>query len=98
MNKFLFVIVSVFVGSPLLCVIYVMFFYDDSEEQRIGEQNRIYDETHPPISDEEYLALCDSSIDPDVALEVRGLLADVAGIDREIIYPDARLVSDLGLY
>ena len=63
-----------------------------------AKEHRDYLETHPPISDEEYLALCDPSVDPEVALKVREILEDVSGVDAEVIYPEARLISDLGLY
>ena len=57
-----------------------------------------YRDTHPPISDEEFLKLCDPSISPEVALKVREVLADALGMRKEEIYPDARLIADLGAW
>ena len=56
-----------------------------------------YFETHPPISDEEFLELCDPEVKPEVALKVREILADFSGVEKERIYPEARIVADLGL-
>ena len=56
-----------------------------------------YLETHPPISDEEFLTLCDPNVDPRIALRVRELIAEVGCLDKSIIYPDARFIEDLWL-
>ena len=54
-----------------------------------------YCETHPPISDDEYLRLCDPGVSRDVALKVRAIICDCTGIDYERIYPDTRLMQDI---
>lgn len=54
-----------------------------------------YCETHPPISDEEFLHLCDTGVNRDVALQVRAIICDGTGIDYERIYPDTRLTQDI---
>ena len=66
-------------------------------QAQIWKQNLQYQETHPPISDEEFLKLCDLDVDPRIALRVRELISEVGCIDKNIIYPDARFIEDLGL-
>lgn len=55
----------------------------------------MYCETHPPISDEEYLQLFDPGVNRDVALQIRMIVCDSTGIDYERIYPDTRLTQDV---
>ena len=63
-----------------------------------GREMREYLESHPPISDEEFLKLCSPDVDPTIALKVLAILSDVSGIDESQIYPEARIICDLGLY
>lgn len=53
-------------------------------------------EQFPPISDEEFLARCPPGTDPVIALKVRSTLCDALGVDYERIYPESRLIADLG--
>ena len=62
------------------------------------DNSRQYLATHPPISDEQYLQQFDWDVDPEIALKVRAILTDALGVDYETIYPDARLISDLGAW
>lgn len=50
----------------------------------------------PPISDEEYLARFDVEMNPQIALKVRQILSEALGVEYERIYPESRLVDDLG--
>ncbi len=54
---------------------------------------RVFEEKRPPIDDEEYLRRCPSDLDPDTALKVRNIIADVLGIDAEEIHPDHSLMD-----
>lgn len=62
------------------------------ESQRLID----FDQQFPPISDDEYLALFEPGMNPDIALKVRTVLSDALGVDRERIYPSSRLIDDLG--
>ncbi|MFK7818027.1 MAG: hypothetical protein AB8G99_04880 [Planctomycetaceae bacterium] len=53
-------------------------------------------EEFPPISDEEYLRRCGPEIPSEVALGVRQVLSDALGVDEATIYPEHRLIEDLG--
>ena len=48
------------------------------------------------LSDDEFLARCHPGTDPVIALKVRRIVADQAGIQYERIYPSSRFVEDLG--
>jgi hypothetical protein len=54
-----------------------------------------FNERYPPISDEEFLALCTPGVNPKVALKVRQIVAESLGIERERIYPSFRFNEDL---
>lgn len=56
-----------------------------------------FDETHPRLTDEEYLALFDWDVDPEIALKVRQIFADFANFDAAQLRPDDRLAEDLKL-
>ncbi|SFI67143.1 acyl carrier protein [Planctomicrobium piriforme] len=87
----------VLIGAALPVIVAWLCSHDNAGEP-YADQQEGYLRTHPPISDEESLALCDPSIPPHVALTVRDILCDALGVDREIIYPDARLIQDLGAW
>ena len=59
-----------------------------------GEQIA-FNERFPPISDEEFLALCRPGTNPVIALKVRKIVADSSGVEYERIYPSTRFVEDL---
>lgn len=50
----------------------------------------------PPISDDEFLALCRPGIDPTVALKVRRLVADHFAIEYARVHPSMSFVEDIG--
>ena len=50
----------------------------------------------PAISDEEYLRRCGPEIPAEVALGVRKVLSDALGHDEATIYPEHRLIEELG--
>ena len=54
-------------------------------------------ESHPELSEEEYLLLFDPPVDKDVALKVRKLISEISGLEENRIRPQDRLVTDLGL-
>jgi hypothetical protein len=68
------------------------------QEIQLHASVKNYFDTHLPISDEEFLELCDPEIKPEVALKVREILAYASGVEKELIYPEARLIADLGMY
>ena len=49
----------------------------------------------PPISDAEFVARCAPGTNPDVALKVRRIVADVLCVDYDRIHPSSRFVEDL---
>ncbi len=49
----------------------------------------------PPISDDQFMALCPPGTNREIALKVRQVMSDCSGIDYEQIYPDSQLVRDL---
>jgi hypothetical protein len=55
-----------------------------------------FEERFPPISDDEFMALCPPGTSRDVALKVRRIMADQLGVEYERIYPSSRIVADLG--
>ena len=55
-----------------------------------------FDRHFPPITDEEYIARCTPGTNPDIALRVRKVIAEQLAVPYERIYPEARLVEDLG--
>ena len=59
------------------------------------ESSRINSE-YPPISDDEFMAKCDPGTSRDVALGVRRVILESLGVPYESIYPEHRLVEDLG--
>lgn len=50
----------------------------------------------PPISDAEFLALCDPGTDFQTALRVRRIVSDVLGVEYARVYPSSRFIEDLG--
>ena len=54
-----------------------------------------YCETHPPISDEEFVQLCAPGVKREIALRVRAIICDCTGIDYDRIHPDTRLMQDV---
>lgn len=50
----------------------------------------------PPCTDEMFISLLPPEVPPEVGLKVRAVLVDTLGVDPEEIYPDSRLVADLG--
>jgi len=55
-----------------------------------------FEEQFPPISDEEFMALCDPGTNPAIALKVRRIISDQLGVEYERIYPSSSFVNDLG--
>ena len=51
---------------------------------------------YPPISDDEFMARCDPRTSRDVALGVRRVISESLGVPYESIYPEHRIVEDLG--
>jgi hypothetical protein len=50
----------------------------------------------PPISDDEFMALCPSGTNRRVALKVREIVSRQLGVEYERIYPSSSYVNDLG--
>ncbi|MDA0832717.1 MAG: hypothetical protein O2955_07400 [Planctomycetota bacterium] len=55
-----------------------------------------FDERFPPLTDEEFLAKCQPGTDPEIAFKVRDIIADCLSINPKQVYPEARLIGDLG--
>lgn len=64
-----------------------------AREWRYAEETR---KRFPPISDEEFLALCKPGTNPRIALGVRRIVSEQLGVDYDRIHPDTRFVEDLG--
>ena len=50
----------------------------------------------PPISNQEFLERCTPGTNPYIALKVRRILSESLGVEYERIYPESRLLEDLG--
>lgn len=57
---------------------------------------KVFKKQFPPISNEEFLARCTPGTNPYIALKVRRVLSESLGVEYERIYPESRLVEDLG--
>lgn len=60
------------------------------------QQRARFAERFPPISDEEFVALCKPGTNPVVALWVRKILAEALNVEYDHIHPSSRLIEDLG--
>lgn len=79
---------AIFICIVAVVSLVALFFHHRQQLERAAE--------FPPISDEEYLRRCGPDVRPEVALGVRRVLADALGLDEATIYPEHRLVEDLG--
>jgi len=50
----------------------------------------------PPISDDEFLARCAPGIPRSIALGVRRLVSESLDVPSDSVYPEHRIVEDLG--
>lgn len=82
---------------PLLIVVARCCQHEWALQQRRRESMEAYDRTHPPITDEEFLRLCGPGVSPELALKFRDIVAEISCVEKDRIYPDARLIEDLGL-
>jgi len=63
----------------------------------VGSRNaREFKLKFPPISDEEFVALCSPGTDPKTALKVRRIVAEQLGVEYERIHPSCHFIDDLG--
>ncbi|HZZ71180.1 MAG TPA: hypothetical protein VFE24_02950 [Pirellulales bacterium] len=60
------------------------------------QRRRAFFEKFPPLDDAEFLRRCSPGVNPDVALRVRRIMSDQLGVEYCRVYPDPRLVEDLG--
>ena len=81
---------EIIIGVFVLVLIFVACIIFERRRQRI------FKEKFPPISDEEFMARCRPETRPEVALKVRRILADALNVEYERIYPESRLMQDLG--
>lgn len=54
-----------------------------------------FDKRYPPITDDQFMALCPPGTKREIALKVRQMMSDCSGVDYEQIYPSTQLVRDL---
>lgn len=88
-------IVAFVVISFVVSLLFVMSF--TSENAVIG-MGKDFDEKWPVISDEEFVRLCSSEVDLEVARKVRDILSNMLGVERARIHPQQNLMDDLGAY
>ena len=50
----------------------------------------------PPISDDEFMSRCETGTPREVALKVRRVISESLGVPYEYVYPEHRLIEDLG--
>jgi hypothetical protein len=55
-----------------------------------------FERRFPPISDDEFMALCKPGTSREVALKVRRIVSQQLGVDYNRIYPSSSFVQDLG--
>ena len=57
---------------------------------------RRFESRFPPISDDEFVALCGPGTNREIALRVRRIVADQLGVDYDRIHPSCSFANDLG--
>ncbi len=50
----------------------------------------------PPITEDEFIRRCSPGVDRERALKVRRIIAEQLGVEYDRVYPEQRLVEDLG--
>ena len=60
-------------------------------------QDQNFEATHPELTDEEFLKLFEWPVNPEVALKVRRILAEISCLPENRIRPQDELVKDLQL-
>ena len=83
--------------SLLLLAIQVIWEWIRHDEQTCQRSRQEFRDKFPPISDKEFLARCRPGTNPIIALKVREIVADQLGVDYARVYPESRLVEDLGM-
>ena len=51
---------------------------------------------YPPITEDEFMARCDPGTPRETALKVRQIVSEQLDVPYESVYPEHRLVEDLG--
>lgn len=64
-------------------------------ESRVDHDH--FAERWPPIDDDEFLCRCPPKTDRNTALTVRRIMSESTGFPYENIYPDQKIVGDLGM-
>lgn len=61
-----------------------------------GWRRSRFEKQFPPISDEQFMALCPPGTRPEIALKVRRIMSDHLVVEYARIYPSSLIVDDLG--
>jgi hypothetical protein len=59
-------------------------------------QTASFNARFPPISDQEFVALCSPGTSPDVALRVRRIIAKRLAVEYERVHPSMNFIEDIG--
>lgn len=78
------------VMCALFCGIGAFCMWRNDDQRRESHLN-----SHPPISDDEFVKFCSPGTDPVLAIRMRHLVAEFFGVNPERIYPDTRFIDDL---
>ncbi len=62
-----------------------------------ADLSRRFNESWPPIDDDEFVSRCSPGVNRHVALKVRKIIAEQLGIPYDQIYPEQRFVEDLNV-
>lgn len=54
-----------------------------------------FERRFPPISDDEFMALCEPGTNREIALKVRRIVSEQLNIPYQQIYPTSRFIEDL---
>jgi hypothetical protein len=60
------------------------------------QRERDLNSRFPPISDDEFMALCRPGSNREVALKVRRIVAKCLPVEYEQVYPSTAFIDDLG--
>ena len=82
-----FLVIALAAGIPAAILLWIYF-------ASVGEQQR-FEESAPPISEDEFMALLPAGTNRDMALKVRRIVADQFNVDYARIHPHCTW-SDLG--
>lgn len=77
----------------LAAILIITLWYSDSQASQSSIPLR---DKWPPISEDEFIRRCSPGVNRERALKVRRIISEQLGVDYDRVYPEQRLVEDLG--